>query len=173
VNTGVQNGWLNYYAVTAYDRGDLDSNLESLESSVYSNRKYVYPGVSASQETWANDPSVYPNPFKGQAQWDGYSSRSHMLWFQGLPEKAEIRIFTLSGDLVDIIDHSDEYSGSDIQNINDQRSPQFAGGEHAWDLITRHDQAVASGLYLFTVKNLVDGSSSFGETKEGKFLVIK
>lgn len=173
VNSGVQNGWLNYYAVTAYDRGDPDSNLESLESSVYSNRKYVYPGVSSSNENWTMDPSVYPNPFKGQARWDGYSSRSQMLWFQGLPEKAEIRIFTLSGDLVDIIDHSDEYSGSDIQNINDQRSPQFAGGEHAWDLITRHDQAVASGLYLFTVKNLVDGSSSYGETREGKFLVIK
>ncbi|MDP6533418.1 MAG: hypothetical protein QGH89_06290, partial [Candidatus Marinimicrobia bacterium] len=164
VNTGVQNGWLNYYAVTAYDRGDPDSNLESLESSVYSNRKYVYPGVSAAVDSWTNNPSVYPNPFKGQAQWDGYGSRAQMLWFQGLPQKAEIRIFTLSGDLVDIINHSDDYSGSDIQNINDQRSPQFAGGEHAWDLITRHDQAVASGLYLFTVKNLVDGSSSFGET---------
>lgn len=173
VNTGVQNGWLNYYAVTAYDRGDPDSNLESLESSVYSNRKYVYPGVSAAVDSWTNNPSVYPNPFKGQAQWDGYGSRAQMLWFQGLPQKAEIRIFTLSGDLVDIINHSDDYSGSDIQNINDQRSPQFAGGEHAWDLITRHDQAVASGLYLFTVKNLVDGSSSFGETREGKFLVIK
>ncbi|MDP7072666.1 MAG: hypothetical protein QF430_07275, partial [Candidatus Marinimicrobia bacterium] len=164
VNTGVQNGWLNYYAVTAYDRGDPDSNLESLESSVYSNRKYVYPGVSVAVDSWTNNPSVYPNPFKGQAQWDGYGSRAQMLWFQGLPQKAEIRIFTLSGDLVDIINHSDDYSGSDIQNINDQRSPQFAGGEHAWDLITRHDQAVASGLYLFTVKNLVDGSSSFGET---------
>ena len=173
VNTGVQNGWLNYYAVTAYDRGDPDSNLESLESSVYSNRKYVYPGVSVAVDSWTNNPSVYPNPFKGQAQWDGYGSRAQMLWFQGLPQKAEIRIFTLSGDLVDIINHSDDYSGSDIQNINDQRSPQFAGGEHAWDLITRHDQAVASGLYLFTVKNLVDGSSSFGETREGKFLVIK
>jgi len=173
VNTGVQNGWLNYYAVTAYDRGDPDSNLESLESSGYSNRKYVYPGVSAAVDSWTNNPSVYPNPFKGQAQWDGYGSRAQMLWFQGLPQKAEIRIFTLSGDLVDIINHSDDYSGSDIQNINDQRSPQFAGGEHAWDLITRHDQAVASGLYLFTVKNLVDGSSSFGETREGKFLVIK
>ena len=173
VNTGVKNGWLNYYAVTAYDRGDPDSNLESLESSVYSNRKYVYPGVSAAVDSWTNNPSVYPNPFKGQAQWDGYGSRAQMLWFQGLPQKAEIRIFTLSGDLVDIIDHDDHYIGADIQNINDQRSPQFAGGEHAWDLITQHDQAVASGLYLFTVKNLVDGSSSYGETREGKFLVIK
>jgi hypothetical protein len=173
VNTGVQNGWLNYYAVTAYDRGDPASNLESLESSVYSNRKYVYPGVSSAGSEWAEDPSVYPNPYKGQARWDGYSNRSQMLWFQGLPQKAEIRIFTLSGDLVDIIEHDDVYSGSDIQNINDQRSPQFSGGEHAWDLITRHDQAVASGLYLFTVKDLVDGSSSYGETREGKFLVIK
>ncbi|SVC35383.1 uncharacterized protein METZ01_LOCUS288237, partial [marine metagenome] len=38
VNDGVKNGWLNYYAVTAYDRGDPETNMESLESSVYANR---------------------------------------------------------------------------------------------------------------------------------------
>jgi hypothetical protein len=74
---------------------------------------------------------------------------------------------------VDILDHDSDYKGSDIQNIDERKNPQFSGGEHAWDLITRHDQAVASGLYLFTVKDLVNGSSSFGETREGKFLVIK
>jgi len=44
----------------------------------------------------------------------------------------------------------------------------MAGGEHAWDLITEHDQAVATGLYLFTVKNLRNS-----DIKKGKFLVIK
>ena len=43
VNDHVKNGWLNYYTVTAYDRGDTDANLESLESSIYANRRYVYP----------------------------------------------------------------------------------------------------------------------------------
>ena len=47
-------------------------------------------------------------------------------------------------------------------------APQFAGGEHAWDLITKFDQAIATGLYLFSVKD-----SDTGDIKTGKFLVIK
>jgi hypothetical protein len=173
VNNHVKNGWLNYYAVTAYDRGDLDANLASLESSVYANRRYVYPGVKPDAVHWKGDPSVYPNPYKGQARWDGYGSRAQMIWFSNLPRKAEIRIFTLSGDLVDILDHDQEYQGSDVYNIDEYKAPQLSGGEHAWDLITRDDQAIASGLYLFTVKNLDNESLSYGKIKEGKFLIIK
>ena len=173
VNDHVKNGWLNYYAVTAYDRGDLDANLASLESSIYANRRYVYPGVKPDAVQWEGEPSVYPNPYKGQARWDGYGSRAQMIWFSNLPRKAEIRIFTLSGDLVDILDHDQEYQGSDVYNIDEYKAPQLSGGEHAWDLITRDDQAIASGLYLFTVKNLDNESLSYGKIKEGKFLIIK
>ena len=172
VNSDVKNGWLNYYAVTAYDRGDPSANLESLESSVYANRKYVYPGVKTSDD-WAEQLNVYPNPYRGQAKWDGHGSRGRQIWFQNLPSKAEIRIFSLAGDLVDILDHDSNYNGSDILNIDDRKDPQFSGGEHAWDLITRHDQAAASGLYLFTVENLDNESLSYGDIKEGKFLIIK
>jgi hypothetical protein len=62
------------------------------------------------------------------------------------------------------------YNASDIrwfQKYSDG-SQQMAGGEHAWDLITRNDQAVASGLYLFTVKN-----KDTGNVQRGKFLIIK
>ncbi len=172
INSKVKNGWLNYYAVTAYDRGDPDANLESLESAVYANRHYVYPGVQATGD-WSGKPSVYPNPFRGQAAWDGYGSRSSQIWFQNLPNKAEIRIFTLAGDLVDILEHDRGYNGSDIRNIDERKNPQFSGGEHAWDLITHHDQAVGSGLYLYTVENLDNESLSYGTIKEGKFLIIK
>ena len=168
-NTDIKDGWLNYYSITAYDRGDPDSNLESLESSIYSNRVYIYPGSSEiSESVWEGMPSVYPNPYKGQALWDGYSSRSNMIWFRNLPNKAEIRIFSLAGDLVDIIVHNELYKGSDILNINSKNKPIMSGGEHAWDMITMHDQATSSGLYLFTVEN-----KNTGEFKEGKFLIIK
>ncbi len=173
VNTGVKNGWLNYYAVTAYDRGDPDANLESLESSVYANRKYVYPGVKPASGDWQGEVRVYPNPYRGQAKWDGYGSRKRMIWFQNLPPKAEIRIFTLAGDLVDVLYHDEGYSGGDIQNIDENKTPVFSGGEHAWDLITRHDQAAATGLYLFTVENQDPNSGSYKQIKEGKFLIIK
>ena len=173
VNDGVKNGWLNYYAVTAYDRGDPETNMESLESSVYANRKYVFPGVVPEETRWTVEPSVYPNPYRGQAAWDGYGSRGRMIWFQNLPSKAEIRIFTLAGDLVDIIQHDENYAGGDIQNIDEGKSPIMSGGEHAWDLVTQHDQAIASGLYLFSVENKNSESSSYGTLKEGKFLIIK
>ena len=168
-NIDIKDGWLNYYSITAYDRGDPDSNLESLESSIYSNRVYIYPGSSEiSESIWEGMPSVYPNPYKGQALWDGYSSRSNMIWFRNLPNKAEIRIFSLAGDLVDVIDHDESYKGDDILNIDSKNNPLMSGGEHAWDMITMHDQATASGLYLFTVENKYTG-----EFKEGKFLIIK
>ena len=173
VNDGVKNGWLNYYSVTAYDRGDPETNMESLESSVYANRKYVFPGVVPDGTKWTVEPSVYPNPYRGQAAWDGYGSRGRMIWFQNLPPKAEIRIFTLAGDLVDIIQHDEDYAGGDIQNIDEGKFPIMSGGEHAWDLVTQHDQAIASGLYLFSVENKNSESSSYGTLKEGKFLIIK
>ena len=168
-NANIKDGWLNYYAVTAYDQGDPDANLESLESSIYSNRIYIYPGEPAVDDNdWTGELSVYPNPFKGQALWDGYGSRSKMIWFRNLPNEAEIRIFSLAGDLVNIIQHDQSYKGADIGNIDAQKTPLMSGGEHAWDLITMHDQATASGLYLFTVENKITG-----QIKEGKFLIIK
>jgi len=173
VNEGVKNGWLNYYSVTAFDRGDPAANLGSLESSKYGNRVYVYPGIQSQSEESAWQPSVYPNPYRGQAKWDDYGSRERMIWFQGLPQKAEIRIFTLSGDPIDILFHDQDYIGGDVRNINSNQNPVLSGGQHAWDLITQNDQAIASGLYLFTVENLDSQSNSYGKIKEGKFLVIK
>jgi len=168
-NSGIKDGWINYYAITAYDRGDPDANLESLESSIYSNRVYVFPGEKATLESgWNADPSVYPNPYRGQALWDGYGSRSKMIWFRNLPAIAEIRIFSLAGDLVDIIYHDESYKGQDVDNIDERKNPLMSGGEHAWDMITMHDQATASGLYLFTVED-----KNSGKVKEGKFLIIK
>ena len=168
-NSEIKDGWLNYYAITAYDRGDPNANLESLESSIYSNRVYVYPGESASvEDQWLDEPTVYPNPYKGQALWDGYGSRNKMIWFRNLPKEAEIRIFSLAGDLVDVIQHDESYKGQDINNIDERKNPLMSGGEHAWDLITMYDQATASGLYLFTVED-----KNSGKIKEGKFLIIK
>ena len=64
------------------------------------------------------------------------------------------------------------YDGSEInwfsQFGDPGTKPQFAGGEHAWDLITTHDQAIATGLYLFTVED-----KSNGNVKRGRFLIIK
>jgi len=74
---------------------------------------------------------------------------------------------------VTIIQHdSKTYQGEGIEWFKEfgvtGTQIQFAGGEHAWDLITRYDQAIATGLYLFTVEDKVTG-----DVKRGKFMIIK
>jgi hypothetical protein len=93
------------------------------------------------------------------------------LYFINLPARSEIRIYSLAGDVIDTFDHdAATYSGMDMrwfQNFADG-TQQFSGGMHAWDLISQHDQAIATGLYLYTVKD-----KDSGEIKHGKFLVVK
>ena len=83
----------------------------------------------------------------------------------------QITIWSLSGDLVDQFDHdAGTYNGSEIEwfRTYSDGTQIFAGGEHAWDMVTDSDQAVASGLYLFTVKDY-----NSGEIKKGKFVIAK
>jgi hypothetical protein len=164
------NGWQYVYGVAAFDRGDSSAGITSLESKTEVTR--AIPGtLPAAGGTKAV--SVYPNPYYARAVWDGAGERSRKIYFTNLPRRCEIRVYTLAGDVVAQIEHDAAvYSGSDIEWFqqfgSSQTTPVFAGGEHAWDLITKHDQAIATGLYLFSVKDL-----ETGETSRGKFLVIK
>jgi hypothetical protein len=164
------NGWQYAFTVTAYDRGDSLNDLESLESSQLENLQRVFPGTAATEDE-SVEIGVYPNPYYGNAYWDGTKERERKLYFFNLPAKCEITIYTISGDVVDKFSHDAKtYTGSDIQWFNSYSDgkQKLAGGEHAWDMISTNDQAVATGLYLFTVKNL-----NTGYIKKGKFLVIK
>ena len=164
------NGWQYGFAVTAYDSGDASTGLISLESSKLQTLNRVVVGTQPVQDG-SKSVGVYPNPYYTRAYWDGSQERDRKLYFFNLPAHAEIRIYTLAGDVVNVMQHdAATYNASDIrwfQKYSDG-SQQMAGGEHAWDLITRKDQAVASGLYLFTVKNKDNGN-----IQRGKFLIIK
>lgn len=164
------NGWQYIYTVTAFDQGDPENNLESLESGPLANLQKVIPGTPPVEEKDI-DVGVYPNPYYGNAYWDGSSERLRKIYFYNLPQECEIVIYTLSGDIVKKIYHNNLSNGSDLrwfETYSSDEKQKMAGGEHAWDLITEHDQAVATGLYLFTVKNLNNNN-----IKRGKFLVIK
>jgi hypothetical protein len=170
VNEGVQNGWPNNtnYAITAYDSGDENTGLASLESSRNENRTNVIPGTIATDDMAGKPASVYPNPYRTKAGWDGNGQRNRLIWFRNLPEQSTIRIYTLGGDLIDEIDHdSNSYQGGDISRLPVENTV-YAGGEHAWDLITKHDEPIATGMYVFTVEN-----ENNGDVQVGKFLVIK
>lgn len=164
------NGWQYVFTVTAFDEGDDENNLESLESSLLSNSNRVIPGTPANSNPDLKV-GVYPNPYYGEAYWDGSSERLRKIYFYNLPAECELTIYTLSGDIVKKIEHSGTSNGSDLrwfQTFAKEGNQIMAGGEHAWDLVTDSDQAIATGLYLFTVKD-----KNTGDIQRGKFLIVK
>lgn len=169
----LNNGWQYAFAVSAFDSGDAKLNLTSLESSRLQNVVVVSPGTPAPAPGKKLEVGVYPNPYRGGALWDGNLERQRKIFFYNLPRNSEVRIYTLAGDMVDSFVHNGNfYDGMDIQWYEDfsdeDKKTVFPGGEHAWDLVTSSDQAIATGLYLFTVKDL-----DSGDIQRGKFLIIK
>ncbi len=164
------NGWQYLFSVTAFDKGDPDNNLESLESSPIASMNRILPGTLPNDRDTAQI-GVYPNPYYGNAYWDGSTERLRKIYFYNLPSECEITIYTLSGDIVKRIEHHQNNNGSDIkwfQTYASSGNQIMTGGEDAWDLLSDNDQAIATGLYLYTVKD-----SNTGDIKRGKFLIIK
>jgi hypothetical protein len=169
----VQDGWQHAVAVTAFDEGEVVNNLESLESSPLANLQRIFPGRSGNNGFENGDPFVYPNPYYAGASWEGSSTleEDRKIMFANLPDECEVRIYTVAGDLVDQFVHDGNYTGGDIRWFNtysDTTNTKFAGGEHAWDLLSADNQIIARGIYLFSVKDLTTG-----EIFKGKFVVIK
>jgi len=165
------NGWQYLFSVTSFDEGDSVRNILPLESSRAQAMTLVIPGTSPNNNFAKGKVGVYPNPYYAKALWDGTSERDKKIYFNNLPSDCEITIFTLAGETVDVLEHhSSSYNGSDIRWFKTfgTGNAQFAGGEHAWDMISRNDQALATGLYLFSVKDLASGS-----IQVGKFVIIK
>jgi hypothetical protein len=100
---------------------------------------------------------VVPNPYVGTNLLEPVnpldrSARGYRrVYFDHLPEKCTIRIYTLAGELIRTLEHE----GS----IDD--------GKEFWDLLTRDNMEVAYGLYFFHVD-----APGIGETT-GKFSIIK
>jgi hypothetical protein len=68
-----------------------------------------------------------------------------------LPARCTIRIYTISGHLVDTIEHDSS----------------LADGQAPWDLVSRDGMNVAYGVYIFHVE-----APGLGE-KIGRFALIK
>jgi hypothetical protein len=90
-----------------------------------------------------------PDPYYVTSNMEITTNRK-ILKFVNLPTKAIIRIYSLSGVLVDVVEHNDP-SG---------------GGEATWDLRNRNNQFVASGVYFYHVE------TPSGEQKVGRFTVV-
>jgi len=90
-----------------------------------------------------------PDPYLGSSNYDR-APTSKQLMFVNLPEEATIRIYTLTGVLVDVLVH-DDITG---------------GGRLAWNVRNRNNQFVASGVYFFHVM------TPDGDSHVGKFTVV-
>ncbi len=147
------NGLNYYYTLAAYDPNK--GALKSIESARANYRKTVGGGadpvVPRADATGKSDLSkvqVVPNPYKGTALFEArYQNR---ISFVNLPPRCKISIFSLTGDLIDTIWKNDGQAG-----------------DAGWDLISRNNQSVVSGLYLYVVE------TPKGDKKIGKFLIIR
>jgi len=170
----LQNGWQYLFVVTAFDKGDVQTGLPSLESSFTQFATSVYAGATPEEieKSAENHIGVYPNPYKTTAAWDGTTSRTHKIYFTNIPAKCEIRVYTSSGDLVANMNHdAATYAGEDskwFEQYGSNTNKVFSGGEHAWDILSTFKTQITTGVYLFTVKDLVTGN-----VETGKFAVIK
>jgi len=155
---GLVNGEFIYYAVTAFDSGYGPTGLEPLESSPVINLKRVAPSAGPEQEQALQEVIVVPNPYRLRANytevgWErGTGDTDRRIDFTNLPPKCTIRIYSLAGDLLNTIEH-DYPSQSAIRHTE------------SWNMVTRNIQAIASGIYLFTV-------TSEKGTYVGKFAII-
>ncbi|MFZ1946315.1 MAG: hypothetical protein WAW06_02095 [bacterium] len=164
----LKDGFRYWVSLTSYDKGMPDQGVESMQSGVLATRVLAIPGPGAGA---AEKVHVFPNPYRGEAAWDGTRDREKYIWFVNLPGRATIRVFTLAGDLVKTIDFdASTYKGEDVQGLKTgtERTVELSGGICAWDLISDRDQAVATGLYIFSVDDW-----ETGESQVGKMMVIR
>ena len=97
-------------------------------------------------------------------------TRTRKLNFYNLPPRAEIRIYTLAGEIVATLDHdSATYVGDTRWYANLSADNRILpGGEHSWDILSENGLNISAGLYLFSVRDL-----DSGDTQQGKFVIIK
>ena len=167
--SGLLSGWQYLFTITAFDEGDVAAGLPSFESSRVANATRVFPGTPAAEEE-APKVGVYPNPYRVNAAWDGNTSRTRKLNFYNVPARAEIRVYTLAGEIVAEMEHDAATYVGDTRWYDDFSADNrvLPGGEHSWDILSENGLSLAGGLYLYTVKDL-----DSGDIQHGKFVIIK
>ena len=96
--------------------------------------------------------SVVPNPYIVSSRFNE-STHSNRLRFTRLPSQCKISIFTINGELVDVIDHLS------INNNTDSNE--------WWNLKNSKGRDVAPGLYIYKVE------TDSGLSKIGKFAIVR
>ncbi|MEO8398918.1 MAG: hypothetical protein ABI550_03785, partial [Ignavibacteriaceae bacterium] len=106
-------------------------------------------------QTDLNKVAVVPNPYSGAASWEAASTQvgrgDRKIYFIHLPQKCTIRIYSISGKLVNTIEHNG--------NVDD--------GEEAWNLVSKDGMDISFGVYVYHIE-----APGIGE-KIDRFAIIK
>ena len=105
--------------------------------------------VSTVADTTLDTIKVVPNPYVVRSRYNE-TLNSRKMRFTNLPQECRISIFTITGEIVKVLDHSSQFDGNEW-----------------WDLRTENNQEVVPGLYIYHVE------SKNGKEKIGKFAVIR
>jgi hypothetical protein len=163
------NGFLYFYSVTTTDHvaaedgsGIIAEGGGNLPSGGFDTaRPRDEAQTRAEADGNVREIYVYPNPATRQALAEFQQMDTNAddptgvrVSFANLPRcRSTIEIFTLSGDLVQTIEHD----GS------------WGNGQAYWNLMSRNGQEVVSGIYLFSVRPHDGGFDDF----VGKFVVVR
>lgn len=187
VDREVKNGFIYFYAVTAFDStrsgSGVITELEGRRSAVEAEGVVPQSGAQTGRNVW-----VVPNPYRGYrnlserpSSWDltpnATDPTGTHVDFMGLPSgNWTIRIYTISGDLVTELRSSDPVNESNRSPVTQPVGGPLPGynrqqdtpndGQARWNLISRNGQDVVSGVYLFTV----DSSQGL---QRGRFVIIR
>ena len=214
----VKNGFIYFYSVTAGDStggselsaapGTLsDSSGITVNGQELTGRRSAVEAEGVFPQASTRPPGgvwVVPNPYRGYADltkrpsaWDltpnATDPTGTHLDFMGMPPAPwTIRIFTVSGDLVQTL-HSEDAVNESVRGqatvpnpgfnpnfpddpVDNPKSITLPGynrqadspndGEARWNLISRNGQDVVSGVYIFVVETK-------NSTQRGRFVVIR
>jgi hypothetical protein len=117
--------------------------------------------VFRSDTTYKLNVIVTPNPYLVTNRWE-QNKYERQIAFSRLPAECTIRIFSLAGDLVRVIEHK-ESSERRTDPVNPVTND--LGGTEVWNLLNQSEALVASGVYIFYVESKVG-------KQVGKFAII-
>lgn len=119
--------------------------------------------------------TVVPNPYIGTSPLD-LSPMSRRIEFVNLPVKCTVRIYSVGGNLVNVLNHVGANrqgwgNYTEWDRLTQSQPKEYTGydnhsGTEPWNLRNRFGQTVASGLYFFHV------TDERGKTYTGKFYVV-
>ncbi len=134
-----------------------DSQVNTTNGNVTANiSQFAVFALMGSAAMDAQSAFVFPDPWRPHGPHAGTGpgqtgTESAGMTFSSLPSQCRIKIYTLTGELVRELQHSD--LGGQI-------------GQEVWDGLTTHGEHAASGVYLWRVESASD-------SKNGKLMVIR